>query len=260
MSQVSCEPDVVHILDMSQPRSSRGQPATPRVTTTTTVIDNRALTIQTFKLEPGVSLESLAASSTRSAASGAPASAESALTPTKVKLEPGLLQTLPPEATPLKVEIQDNYLDSDIEGALIIADEENALNNLTLDYLINDNGTCTCKLCGEVTASRTHWYRHKYKVHNVCLFKCEKCEVYFKSKKGFEGHVANRHAPRLLGADGKLRSKKELDGLNKVLKEIQAKKEAEMVQKIIEKVKAECKAQGEDVDRRGYTKHYSNNS
>ena len=45
-----------------------------------------------------------------------------------------------------------------------------------------------------------------------------------------------------------------------VLKEIQAKKEAEMVQKIIEKVKAECKAQGEDVDRRGYTKHYSNAS
>ena len=45
-----------------------------------------------------------------------------------------------------------------------------------------------------------------------------------------------------------------------VLKEIQAKKEAEMVQKIIEKVKAECKAQGEDVDRRGYTKHYSSTS
>ena len=35
---------------------------------------------------------------------------------------------------------------------------------MTLDYLINDNGSCTCKLCGEVTASRTHWYRHKYKV------------------------------------------------------------------------------------------------
>ena len=44
------------------------------------------------------------------------------------------------------------------------------------------------------------------------------------------------------------------------VQEMQAKKEAEMVQKIIEKVKAECKAQGEDVDRRGYTKHYSNNS
>ena len=84
-----------------------------------------------------------------------------------------------------------------------------------------------------------------------------------------------------MGADGKMKSKKEMEGLNKVnlqstlllyrdswitaniiqvLKEIQAKKEAEMVQKIIEKVKAECKAQGEDVDRRGYTKHYSNNT
>ena len=53
-------------------------------------------------------------------------------------------------------------------------------------------------------------------VHNVCLFKCDKCEVYFKSKKGYEGHVANRHTPRLLGADGKVRSKKEMEGLNKV--------------------------------------------
>ena len=81
----------------------------------------------------------------------------------------GLLQTLPSSqsalATPLKVEIQDNYLDSDIEGALIIADsEEMSLTNMTLDYFINENGTCTCKLCGEVVASRTHWYRHKYKV------------------------------------------------------------------------------------------------
>ena len=117
-------------------------------------------------------------------------------------MEPGLLQTLPSEtslATPLKVEIQENYLDSgkipvtrihriqesfswtkitsfyffyshhftvaDIEGALIIADsEEMSLTNMTLDYYINDNGTCTCKLCGEVLSSRTHWYRHKYKV------------------------------------------------------------------------------------------------
>ena len=81
-----------------------------------------------------------------------------------------------------------------------------------------------------------------------------------------------------MGADGKMKSKKEMEGLNKVnlvnlhiitevtetifqvLKEIQAKKEAEMVQKIIEKVKAECKAQGEDVDRRGYTKHYNANN
>ena len=101
----------------------------------------------------------------------------------------------------------------DIDGALIIAEQEElAGNNATLDYVINDNGTCTCKLCGEVTQSRTHWYRHKYKVktticqgaflswsiqvHNVCLFRCEKCEIFFKSKKGYEGHVANRHTPR----------------------------------------------------------------
>ena len=52
-----------------------------------------------------------------------------------------------------------------MDGALVIAEtDEMALNNMTLDYMINDNGTCTCKLCGEVTASRTHWYRHKYKV------------------------------------------------------------------------------------------------
>ena len=55
-----------------------------------------------------------------------------------------------------------------------------------------------------------------FEVHNVCLFKCDKCEVYFKSKKGYEGHVANRHTPRLVGVDGKLKSKKEMEGLNKV--------------------------------------------
>ena len=76
-------------------------------TTTTTLIDNRALTIQTFKLEPGMSLESLG----EVTAARSPASATGL---TKIKLEPGLLQTLPPEATPLKVEIQDNYLDSGI--------------------------------------------------------------------------------------------------------------------------------------------------
>ena len=63
---------------------------------------------------------------------------------------------------------------ADIEGALIIADsEEMSLTNMTLDYFINDNGTCTCKLCGEVTASRTHWYRHKYKVRKSHLSGCK---------------------------------------------------------------------------------------
>ncbi|CAG9814301.1 unnamed protein product [Phaedon cochleariae] len=41
-----------------------------------------------------------------------------------------------------------------------------------------------CKLCGEVLASRTHWYRHKYKFHvNNNL-----------SRKGYMGHLATRHS------------------------------------------------------------------
>lgn len=91
-------------------------------------------------------------------------------------------------------------------------------------------------------------------VHNVSLFRCEKCQIYFKSKKGYDGHVQNRHAPRAPGA--KASTKKEMDVLNKVLKEIQSKKEAEMVQKIIAQVKAECEAKGTDIERRGYTKTY----
>ena len=55
-----------------------------------------------------------------------------------------------------------------------------------------------------------------FQVHNVCLFRCDKCEIFFKSKKGYEGHVANRHAPRVVGVDGKIKSKKEMEGLNKV--------------------------------------------
>ena len=57
-----------------------------------------------------------------------------------------------------------NLPTADIDGALIIADGEAAGANVTLDYLIHEDGSCTCKLCGELTASRTHWYRHKYKV------------------------------------------------------------------------------------------------
>ncbi len=54
-------------------------------------------------------------------------------------------------------------------------------------------------------------------VHNAALYRCDKCEVFFKSKKGFEGHNQNRHAPRLLGADGKPKTRKEMEGLNKVI-------------------------------------------
>jgi len=128
-------------------------------------------------------------------------------------------------------------------------------NDYSLDYSLNQDGSCQCKLCGENLASRTHWYRHKYKVHNVALFRCEKCEIFFKSKKGYEGHLANKHAPKVMGNDGNPKTKKEVEGLNKVLKEIQSKKEVEMVQRIIAQVKAECEATGGDSERRGYTKH-----
>ena len=85
VSHVSCEPDMLHILDMShRPRTAHAQ-----------LPPGTALTIQTFQLGPGTSL----------ATKLGPAL-------DKVKLEPGLLQTLPPEATPLKVEVQETYLDS----------------------------------------------------------------------------------------------------------------------------------------------------
>ena len=53
----------------------------------------------------------------------------------------------------------------------------------------------------------------------MSLYRCDKCEIFFKSKKGFEGHVQNRHSPRVMGSDGKPRTKKEIDGINKVRRE-----------------------------------------
>lgn len=59
-----------------------------------------------------------------------------------------------------------------------------------LEYMMRDDGSVVCKLCGEILQSRTHWYRHKYKVHVIHplspapLFQCEHCLVYFKSRKG----------------------------------------------------------------------------
>ena len=90
---MSCEPDMVHILDMShRPRSAHAQ-----------LPPGTALTIQTLQLGPGTSLATKLGPGTSLAALPAL---------DKVKLEPGLLQTLPPEATPLKVEVQETYLDS----------------------------------------------------------------------------------------------------------------------------------------------------
>ncbi|CAG9782876.1 unnamed protein product [Diatraea saccharalis] len=69
-----------------------------------------------------------------------------------------------------------------------------------LEYFMRNDGSVVCKLCGEILQSRTHWYRHKYKLHVIHplnpapLFQCEQCLVYFKSRKGYIGHLASRHS------------------------------------------------------------------
>ncbi|RLU18641.1 hypothetical protein DMN91_008998, partial [Ooceraea biroi] len=70
-----------------------------------------------------------------------------------------------------------------------------------LEYLIQNDGSVVCKWCGEVLPSRTRWYRHKYKLHVATqvvqptpLFKCQNCNAFFKSRKGYIGHVSSRHS------------------------------------------------------------------
>ncbi|CAH0406062.1 unnamed protein product [Chilo suppressalis] len=75
--------------------------------------------------------------------------------------------------------------------------------NDLLEYFMRNDGSVVCKLCGEILQSRTHWYRHKYKLHVIHplnpapLFQCEQCLVYFKSRKGYIGHLASRHSETL---------------------------------------------------------------
>lgn len=150
-----------------------------------------------------------------------------------------------------------------------------------LEYLIQADGSVVCKWCGEVLPSRTHWYRHKYKFHvqappgTASLFKCYRCNVFFKSRKGYHGHITSRHS----GIDKKpcfkddietisdsgfkelempptrgRRSIKHLEDIPVEEYEKQRQKEEKLVADIIEKVKKECEAQGSTVTRRGYTR------
>lgn len=148
-----------------------------------------------------------------------------------------------------------------------------------LEYLIQSDGSVVCKWCGEVLPSRTHWYRHKYKFHvqappgSTSLFKCYRCNVFFKSRKGYHGHIASRHS----GVEKKPIIKDGNDSVDKLgFKELelpptrsrrnfkeeipieeyekQREKEEKLVAEIIEKVKKECEAQGSTVTRRGYTR------
>ncbi|KAI5714932.1 hypothetical protein M8J77_007749 [Diaphorina citri] len=172
-----------------------------------------------------------------------------------------------------------------------------------LEYLMNSDGTCACKLCGEVLTSRTHWYRHKYKVHTPAhlappvsesklpdLHSCAECKQYFKSKKGYLGHLQAKHnidcdetthaqtdtpssesstqalntisvgdtretrigESRSSGIVGQTR-------MSSILVEKDYAKQRELEEKlvkdIIDKVKRECEAQGDNaMSRKGYTK------
>ncbi|KAL1450035.1 hypothetical protein WDU94_002497, partial [Cyamophila willieti] len=174
-----------------------------------------------------------------------------------------------------------------------------------LEYLMNSDGSCVCKLCGEVLASRTHWYRHKYKVHTPAhltqtanasvppvenklqdLHSCQECKQFFKSKKGYLGHLAARHGnehdcssthaqdmtptpscgeeKKTLSSGGEKKHDRVRSGesfMSSMLDEKDYNKQREMEEKlvkdIIAKVKRECEEQGEGevmMMRKGYTK------
>ncbi|XP_068629198.1 protein tramtrack, beta isoform-like isoform X3 [Battus philenor] len=92
----------------------------------------------------------------------------------------------------IKPEINDN---KEIDSA-----NTSKVRNDLLEYMTRNDGSVVCKLCGEILQSRTHWYRHKYKAHAIPplnpapLFQCEQCLVFFKSRKGYIGHLASRHS------------------------------------------------------------------
>lgn len=132
-----------------------------------------------------------------------------------------------------------------------------------------------CKRCGEILASRTHWYRHKYKVHvsnfgnPSPLFKCDYCNVFFKSRKGYIGHHSTRHSsegdtveesqpkdeiPVSENAEPPINSSKKKISDKSLDWEEQRIKEEKLVSDIINRVKRECEAQGAVGSRRGYSR------
>ncbi|CAG9769185.1 unnamed protein product [Ceutorhynchus assimilis] len=156
-----------------------------------------------------------------------------------------------------------------------------------LEYMPQGDGSVVCKRCGEVLASRTHWYRHKYKFHVTSfgnpspLFKCDLCNVFFKSRKGYMGHYATRHTeskineitesiqvfsttkeelpeevimetpPAVISNTGVVK-KRFTDKTGNW--EEQRMKEEKLVADIINRVKRECEAQGAVVTRKGYSR------
>ncbi|XP_072379398.1 uncharacterized protein ttk isoform X1 [Diabrotica undecimpunctata] len=150
--------------------------------------------------------------------------------------------------------------------------------NEFLEYVVQEDGSVVCKRCGEVLASRTHWYRHKYKVHMVQasnklvspapLLMCHHCKVYFKSRKGYRGHIAARHSEQPINEVVNIVPKEEtVEAITDVSMTItrrkndksteweeQRVKEEKLVTDIINRVKKECELQGSTISRRGYSR------
>lgn len=186
-------------------------------------------------------------------------------------------------------EHDDHNYDKNMEesaGVHFLTDEDNSMlsnaienetydkkKNELLEYLTRHDGSVVCKLCGEVLASRTHWYRHKYKLHvnNMVnpapLFKCTHCNVFFKSRKGYTGHISARHSDNMeqheelnisikeeiveTVENPKASRRKEIRSADW---EEQREKEEKLVADIINRVRKECEAQGAAVSRRGYSR------
>ncbi|XP_015171128.1 PREDICTED: protein tramtrack, alpha isoform isoform X3 [Polistes dominula] len=144
-------------------------------------------------------------------------------------------------------------------------DSEPEVRKQLLEYLIQNDGSVVCKWCGEVLPSRTRWYRHKYKLHvstqvtqPAPLFKCHSCNAYFKSRKGYIGHLSARHSDNENDENREEPSNKKTRKTTDIGKgpdwEQQREKEEKLVADIIDRVKRECEAQGETVTRRGYSR------
>ncbi|XP_018365144.1 PREDICTED: protein tramtrack, beta isoform-like isoform X1 [Trachymyrmex cornetzi] len=146
------------------------------------------------------------------------------------------------------------------------SDNEPEVRKQLLEYLIQNDGSVVCKWCGEVLPSRTRWYRHKYKLHvstqvaqPAPLFKCHSCNTYFKSRKGYIGHLSSRHSDNENDENreeptNKKSRKTSTDACRGPDWELQREKEEKLVADIIDRVKRECEAQGETVTRRGYSR------
>ncbi|XP_076755517.1 zinc finger and BTB domain-containing protein ttk isoform X3 [Xylocopa sonorina] len=90
------------------------------------------------------------------------------------------------------------------------------------------------------------------------LFKCHSCNAYFKSRKGYIGHLSSRHSDNENDENREEPANKKTRKTTDIGKgpdwEQQREKEEKLVADIIDRVKRECEAQGETVTRRGYSR------